>query len=226
MGGKDHPERAARRGERHLLRELPVGQQPHEQLVGPGYPQGWGRPEMGNTMRHLWHQHLPPPEPPVLRASLTLAARPPSPAPLWPPSPGGCRAVSDGTPPARPRRGWGEAHLVDAQHGAPEGAAQPPQFSPQCQQTLSPEGQGCPVELRAEGGCHGVDDHQAGHAPCQQHRHLLAHALQQGVLRAGRPVSARSGPPIRPALPLSPPGPSVAPSQALPAACTQRHHRG
>lgn len=44
MGGKDHPERAARRGERHLLRELPVGQQPHEQLVGPGYPQGWGRP--------------------------------------------------------------------------------------------------------------------------------------------------------------------------------------
>ena len=122
-----------------------------------------------------------------------------------------------------PAGGWGEAHLVDAQHGAPEGAAQPSQLSPQCQQTLGPEGQGRPVELAAEGGCHGVDDHQAGHAPCQQHRHLLPHALQQGVLGAGRPVSTCSEPPVRPALLLSPPGavtgqaclPPTAPSQAL-----------
>lgn len=61
MGGGDYPEGAARRGERRLLRALPFGQQPHKQLVGPGYPQGWGHPETGNSMRHLWNQRLPPP---------------------------------------------------------------------------------------------------------------------------------------------------------------------
>ena len=103
----------------------------------------------------------------------------------------------------RPPRGQRGAHLVDAQHGAPEGAAQPAQLGPQRLQTLGPEGRGRLVELTTERGCHGVDDHQAGHAPRQQHRHLLMHTLQQGVLEAERrwpSPPARGTPSPRPAL--------------------------
>lgn len=81
-------------------------------------------------------------------------------------------------------RGCWPAHLVNAQHGAPEGAAQPAQLCPQHLQTLGPVGRSRTVKLTAKRGCHRVDDHQAGHAPRQQHRHPLPHAAQQGVLEA------------------------------------------
>lgn len=84
-------------------------------------------------------------------------------------------------------------HLVDAQHRALEGAAQPAQSGPQGLQTPGPGDRGRSIKLTAEWGGHGVDDHQTGHPPRQKHGHLLSHTLQQGVLEAeGGGVTARA----------------------------------
>lgn len=230
MGGGEHPQGAAGRGGGGLLRAQPVGHQPHQELVGPGYAQGRRSPlspdtETENSPTVLCCVWICGPRHPCPRgAPLTPAARLPHPAPLWIPSPGGSRsgsaAVRTRPPRPRPPHGWRGAHLVDAQHGAPEGAAQPAQLGPQRLQMPGPEGRGRLVELTTERGCHGVDDHQAGHTPRQQHRHLLTHALQQGVLEAegrwpsppprGGPLTTpRPGPSQWPG-----PSPSVAPCWA------------
>lgn len=40
VGGEDYPQGAARAALRGFLRALPIGHQPHEQLVGPGDAEG------------------------------------------------------------------------------------------------------------------------------------------------------------------------------------------
>lgn len=110
----------------------------------------------------------------------------------------------------------GGAHLVDAQHRAPERAAQPAQGGPQRLQTPGPGHRGRAIKLAAERGRHGVDDHQAGHPPRQQHRHLLTHTLQQGVLE----TEGEGGQRLCPALKDPSPPPRFAPHPLPPRAIT------
>lgn len=188
VGGEDHPQGAggvARRGTGVL--RAPVGHQPHQQLVGPGHPEGWRDPRLPGPGGGQAGHSAPRPRRP-----------PPCPGPAHPGGPGAVPLSSTtsvtwkATPgsaegrrprPPRSRRGGGKgAHLVDAQHGAPVGGAQLAQCGPQRLQEPGPGCPGRPLRLTAERGCHRVDDQKAGHSPGQQHRHLLAHTRQQGVL--------------------------------------------
>lgn len=195
VGGEDQPQGAAGWGGGGLLRAAPVHQQPHQELAGPGYSEGWRRPlspgpagghrpsplvRRDQGARHRparWDGPAHPAASCASTASVTCQMRVSGgEAPLWWPS-------RTGLPPPLPR--GAQAHLVDAEHGAPEGAAQPPQLGPQRLQTPGPAGRVCAGKLAAERGCHRVDDQQAGHTPRQQHRHFPTHAVQQGVLEAG-----------------------------------------
>ena len=49
MGGGDHPQGAAGWGGGGFLGALPVGHQPHQELVGPGYSQGRRHPLSPDT---------------------------------------------------------------------------------------------------------------------------------------------------------------------------------
>lgn len=184
MGGKEDPQgaaRAARRGEGGLLGAAPGGHQPHEELAGPGGSEGRGEPLLPGAGAQSR------PRVSLLHALCHLEGRVGV----------SCRPHAAAPPPSlRPAPGWG-ARLVDAEHGAPEGTAEPAQCGPQRLQTLGPGRWARPVRLTAERGCHRVDDHQTHHPPRQQHGHLPLHTLQQRVLEAGRGASL-SPPPASP----------------------------
>lgn len=217
MGGKDDPQGAGGSAQPSFLGAVPVGHQSQEQLVGPGDAQGRSEAlPWGPEGRHL---SLPAPGPSPTPTPTQGPAHPSGPraesssmaSVTWKVRGGSAAELCPEGPAAR--AGWA-AHLVDAEHRAPEGLAEPTQGGPQRLQSPGPARGGLPVELAAERGCHGVEDDQAGHAPRQQYGHLLAHTLQQPVLQAqgqavtsAPPLSARAPrPPVfRPKSPVGAP---------------------
>lgn len=73
-------------------------------------------------------------------------------------------------------------YLVNAHDGSPEPGAQAVQLCPKGLQVASLESSLGRAELAAEQGGHGVDDHEAHHAPSQQQGQPPRDALLEGVL--------------------------------------------